>query len=484
MFFALFLLLVSFLLGGNVNGFYVPGVAPVEFDLNQRIEVKAVKMTSTKTQIPYEYYSLQFCLPKNGTIVYKSENLGEVLRGDRIVNTPYEVSMGQNVNCKLLCNRKNTPMNWNHVESAKIAERIKHEYFVHLLVDNLPVATRTRDPNTQELKFEHGYRLGQVVGNNIYINNHLKFILSYHQYKQDKYRVVGFEVETMSVSSKELKFEGDTCNFPDSPSEQPVNVNSETQLYFTYSVQWKRSEVSWASRWDIYLGMNDVQIHWFSIINSLVVVFFLSGILTMIMIRTLRRDIAKYNTDDNFEETLEETGWKLVHGDVFRPPVYSRFFAAVIGSGIQVFFMALITIFFAMLGMLSPSSRGALMTSGIFLYVFMGIIAGYYSARLYKTMKGREWRKAAFLTATLYPGLVMGIGLFLNFFMWSKHSSEAVPFTTMISLLLIWFGISVPLVFLGYYFGYRKQPFQNPVRTNMIPRQIPHQLWYMNPILW
>lgn len=137
-----------------------------------------------------------------------------------------------------------------------------------------------------------------------------------------------------------------------------------------------------------------------------------------------------------------------------------------------------------MLGMLSPSSRGALMTSGIFLYVFMGIIAGYYSARLYKTIKGREWRKAAFLTATLYPGLVMGIGLFLNFFMWSKHSSEAVPFTTMLSLLLIWFGISVPLVFLGYYFGYRKQPFQNPVRTNMIPRQIPHQLWYMNPLLW
>lgn len=117
---------------GNINAFYVPGVAPVEFDLNQRIEVKAVKMTSTKTQIPYEYYSLQFCLPKNGTIVYKTENLGEVLRGDRIVNTPYLVSMAQNVNCKLLCNRKNTPMNWDRVESAKVAERIKHEYFVHL----------------------------------------------------------------------------------------------------------------------------------------------------------------------------------------------------------------------------------------------------------------------------------------------------------------------------------------------------------------
>lgn len=64
----------------------------------------------------------------------------------------------------------------------------------------------------------------------------------------------------------------------------------------------------------------------------------------MIMVRTLRRDIARYNTDDNYEDTLEETGWKLVHGDVFRPPKYPRLFAAVVGSGIQIFFMALITI--------------------------------------------------------------------------------------------------------------------------------------------
>lgn len=61
-----------------------------------------------------------------------------------------------------------------------------------------------------------------------------------------------------------------------------------------------------------------------------------------------------------------------------------------------------------MLGMLSPSSRGALMRSGIFMYVFMGLIAGYFSARVYKTIKGREWKRAAFLTATLFPGIVFG----------------------------------------------------------------------------
>ncbi|XP_055838342.1 transmembrane 9 superfamily member 4 isoform X1 [Episyrphus balteatus] len=466
-----------------MQGFYVPGVAPVEFVKGQKIDVKAVKMTSSRTQLPYQYYSLQFCLPKNGTLIYKSENLGEVLRGDRIVNTAYEVRMAENVNCKLLCNKKDQPMNWDKYQSAKVAERIQHEYFVHLLVDNLPVATRIMNPTTGDVTFEHGYRLGMVEGNNIYINNHLKFILSYHMHTKNKYRVVGFEVETTSLSYKDVKFEGDTCNFPDTRRQQQVFPNTNTQLYFTYSVEWKESVVSWASRWDIYLGMNDVQIHWFSIINSLVVVFFLSGILTMIMIRTLRRDIARYNTDENIEDTLEETGWKLVHGDVFRPPRNSRFFSAVIGSGIQIFFMALITIFFAMLGMLSPSSRGALMTSGIFMYVFMGTIAGYFSARLYKTMKGREWKKSAFLTATLYPGIVFGTGFILNFFIWDKQSSGAVPFSTMVSLLLLWFGISVPLTYLGYYFGYRKQSYQHPVRTNMIPRQVPSQQWYMNIVL-
>lgn len=55
-----------------------------------------------------------------------------------------------------------------------------------------------------------------------------------------------------------------------------------------------------------------------------------------------------------------------------------------------------------------------------------------------------------------------------------------VPFTTMLALLCMWFGISMPLVYLGYYFGFRKQPYDNPVRTNQIPRQVPEQRWYMN----
>lgn len=49
-----------------------------------------------------------------------------------------------------------------------------------------------------------------------------------------------------------------------------------------------------------------------------------------------------------------------------------------------------------MLGMLSPSSRGSLTSVGIFLYCFMGLIAGYHSGRLYKTLRGDKPRRCAF----------------------------------------------------------------------------------------
>lgn len=51
--------------------------------------VKVNKLTSIKTQLPYTYYSLPYCKPSK--IVDSSENLGEVLRGDRIENSPYVV---------------------------------------------------------------------------------------------------------------------------------------------------------------------------------------------------------------------------------------------------------------------------------------------------------------------------------------------------------------------------------------------------------
>jgi len=75
---------------------------------------------------------------------------------------------------------------------------------------------------------------------------------------------------------------------------------------------------------------------------------------------------------------------------------------------------------------------------------------------------------------------VFGTGFFLNFFIWGKQSSGAVPFGTMLALFFMWFGGSVPLVLCGSFFGFRKDPYEYPVSINQIPRQIPAQPWFLN----
>jgi transmembrane 9 superfamily protein 2/4 len=465
-----------------VHGFYVPGVAPRDFKRNETVDIKAVKLTSVRAQLPYDYYSLPMCKPD--AIEYKSENLGEVLRGDRIVNTAFRVFMAVNSTCRTVC-----AMNFTDEQTKLVHKRIQQGYNVHLLTDNLPCSTKIKLKSNED-QYEHGYRLGFTDDQKVYLNNHLKLVLRYHQEQVTDevgplYRVVGFEVvpHSYSFNSMTVNSDGSCTPIDAKKSAQEIPENGGLVVRYTYEVEWHNSEVRWASRWDTYLAMSDVQIHWFSIINSLVVVFFLAGILTMIIVRTLRRDIAKYNKMDEEDETLEETGWKLVHGDVFRPPQRPKLLAALIGSGIQILCVAFVVIVLAMLGMLSPASRGALMTAGIFVFMFMGLIAGYYSSRLYKTMRGQQWKKAAFLTAMLYPSVMFGTCFLLNFFILGKHSSGAVPFGTMIALLCMWMGISFPLVFIGYFFGSRKQPYEHPVRTNQIPRQVPDQMWYLSPAI-
>ena len=68
------------------------------------------------------------------------------------------------------------------------------------------------------------------------------------------------------------------------------------------------------------------------------IVVFLTVMVAMILVRTLSQDIAHYNNDAALlDEAKEESGWKLVHADVFRPPSFSpMLFSVCIGSGVQL----------------------------------------------------------------------------------------------------------------------------------------------------
>merc|ERR1719277_2948190 len=74
---------------------YLPGMSPKQYNPGDRVELKVNKLTSVKTQLPYGYYVLPYCKPD--TIQDSAENLGEILVGDLIENSPYEIFMLKNV---------------------------------------------------------------------------------------------------------------------------------------------------------------------------------------------------------------------------------------------------------------------------------------------------------------------------------------------------------------------------------------------------
>ncbi len=123
------------------------------------------------------------------------------------------------------------------------------------------------------------------------------------------------------------------------------------------------------------------QIHWFSIINSCVTVLLLTGFLATILLRVLKNDFMKYTRDDEMGEEQEETGWKYLHGDVFRFPPHYNLFSAMMGVGAQILVMAMCIFALALVGIFYPYNRGGLLSSCVILYALTAGISGAFWIR-------------------------------------------------------------------------------------------------------
>ncbi|KAL2501298.1 Transmembrane 9 superfamily member 7 [Forsythia ovata] len=252
------------------NGFYLPGVAPRDFQKGETLEVKVNKLTSTKTQLPYDYYFLSYCKPPK--IRNSAENLGEVLRGDRIENSVYSFHMREQKSCKVACRVK-----LDSVSAKNFKEKIDDDYRVNLILDNLPVAVLWQSRDEKPAVYEHGFRVGfkakfsGMKDQRYFIFNHLNFKVKYHQDPDtDTALVVGFEVTPLSIKHKYMTWDDNntqltTCKHGTEtvlqPGIVPQEIESDTEIVFTYDVSFESSDIKWASRWDTYLLMNDDQIH-------------------------------------------------------------------------------------------------------------------------------------------------------------------------------------------------------------------------------
>jgi len=495
--------------------------------------LKVNKLSSIEDPFPLDYYRLPFCEPVDG-IKVKNENLGEFLVGDKIESSPYIFEMTIDKYCQQLCisnigrgegekpeKGKKGKGRHRRISGNKFVRAIRRGYNNNWIVDNLPSAFKMEvENNEKNTRYGEGFPVGFVDKQTSlsYVHNHVNLELQYHKFKgkdgdDESYRIVGFTVEPFSIAhnfERTLDEEEGTqstakatINHPiDSCSNMADNQKRHTafdmiqtpqkasgQVLFTYDVIWSENEeVQWSTRWDVYLNMNHTyptRIHWLSIANSMVIVFVLSAMIAAILIRNLRRDMARYSsvpTEEERADDLEEFGWKLVHADVFRSPSYPMLIASFCGSGMQILCMSIFTIFFGWLGFLSPSRRGQLLISLLVSYVLMGFIAGFTAARIYKTFKGKSWQKTTMVTAIGFPGFAFTIFFIMNLLAVSQESVDAVPFHTMFTMLFLWFGISSPLVFFGAFLGFKKDAIEFPVNTSNIPRQIPDQPWFMGTI--
>ena len=59
----------------------------------------------------------------------------------------------------------------------------------------------------------------------------------------------------------------------------------------------------------------------------------------------------------------EETGWKYIHGDVFRFPPQKSLFSACVGTGTQILVMAMAIFMLSLIGLFYPYNRGSLLSA-------------------------------------------------------------------------------------------------------------------------
>lgn len=303
--------------------------------------------------LSYDYYypAFRFCRPKDGPQDVR-ESLGSILFGDRIQSSPFELKMGINETCKAACNE----VTFDDRAAKFTSRRITQGYNINWLVDGLPAAQRNVETVTQSEFYSPGFALGVASENGVgNLNNHYDILIDFHRVgfgTKDKFRVVGVLVHPESRSGSMVLDDGTAqCGTGDAPVI--LDENGGTRVTYTYSVYWRESPTAWATRWDKYLHVYDPKIHWFSLINSAVFVVFLVVMVTMILLRALKKDIARYNRLDmiNLEDLdgtsaavedgiQEDSGWKLVHGDVFRCPRSPLFLSVLVGNGAQLFMMA------------------------------------------------------------------------------------------------------------------------------------------------
>lgn len=470
-------LFLAFLLCLVVEGLLL-GLERNVYREGQVVELLVNKIESDHTQLPFGYYELPFVCPpsKNARPLHLS--LGEILKGDRVWQSDYQLRFMLDLPCMRLCDV-------HALESAakKADNLVRNGYVAQWSVDGLPGATTFVSGTHKNKYYASGFPLGFVRDDVSYIYNHLTLVIRYHKDPSVKggYNIVGFEVYPKSV--KDPICPGNTKNYANLPLIPKADESGKKKVIipWTYSVYWREDHsVTYKDRWDSFY-QNDAthhneKIQWLSIINSMVLLCLLSLAVAVVLSKMLKQDIQRKNSlPSTTKEATNIASWQRLEDDVFASPRFTVVFCVIIACGIQLLFAAAgIVVTFAISSKfdfgkvpsnslwLFRSHDGAFFSLSIFLLLASGFVSAYLGIIAHKIFQNDSVQepyrlRKAFSLSLLFsgtlPAAILSVVYFLNFFVWYKESSNALPFGTIVVLLIMFFLVELPLGMIGGYFG-------------------------------
>lgn len=445
----------------------------------------------------YQYYKLPFCQPDELSRK-KGGGLGEVVDGNRLVASPYSLRFGVDVPADRparLCSTSLSPD-----EADLLRGAVLEDYYFQFIVDELPVYGFLG-------KVQEDEEGGEKAVVRLFTHLHLDATFNGE-------RVISVTARTDPAKSVVLP--------------APTDVLAPLRADFTYSITWTESDVPFSKRMERYRRdtflPQHLEVHWFAIANSCVTVLLLTAFLATILVRVLKADVSRYagvgkvggrplsgsggggvagamnsssssSSKKNGQQPLEdplvldlddgcdETGWKYLAHDVFRPPKHRALLCALLGAGAQVAAMAFGIFALAACGFFYPHARGAMQAALIGLYGatagFAGYVSGSYHRQLGGARVGGDWVRCQLLTATVLAGPVFAAFCVSNTVAWAWGSTAALPAGTVALLICGWSAATLPLTLLGGVVGKNSaRPFDAPTRTSRFAREIPALPWW------
>lgn len=153
-----------------------------------------------------------------------------------------------------------------------------------------------------------------------YLYNHVDLVVTYHSGANEEWgsvfhgkagriicKIVAFLILfllfrflAVKVTPSSYAHPGRVCRTSGEPLVFKSNFPGKSEVLnvtYTFSIKFvENNTVKWSSRWDYILeSIPHTDIQWFSIVNSLIINLFLSGMVAMILLKTLHKDISHYN---------------------------------------------------------------------------------------------------------------------------------------------------------------------------------------------